>query len=933
MKTYRFIVKNKKEVLNEENVRDVELLQVAKQKGFAEITSVSSHPLYFVKGELKEADIKLLRDVLFCDNVFQYCEEGELDASKTQILDQHTVEVLTKCEVADSTHTETIRICKKMGINIEDFASGLSYNIEGNISDERLDALASLVLFNPINEYYSLHSISPAWLAKRDSPKVLIFDIAKMSDEELLQLSTSRRLSLGLEEMQSIRSYYKEENRECTDAELEMIAQSWSEHCVHKTFKANITFDSSVPESEREVYPETVRGVLKTYIKKATDEIAKPWVISSFVDNAGIIELDDEWEVSFKVETHNHPSSLEPFGGANTGLGGVIRDILGVSAKPIASTDILCFAPHDMDANSLPEGTVPPKDIAKGVIAGIQDYGNKMGIPTVNGDIHYHELYATNPLVYCGCVGLAPRGKHRRAQQKGDRIIALGKRTGRDGIGGATFSSMEMGGTLENPPVQNGEPIIEKKVMDALLKMRDASLYSAITDCGAGGFSSSVGEMASVLGCEVELDNAKTKYEGLAPYEIWISETQERMVIAVPPSNMQDVLSICDEYDVEVSDLGFFTGDGRIKVKKHGEEVINLSCKFLDEGLPEREIVACYEKPCFSEKEYREPTLQEAFDRIVQDGAIPTKKDVVHCYDYEVQGATVLKPFMEEAGQVAAVLKPLETKSKYAVAISSSMHEREAMINPYRATLLSIDEAVRKLVCVGCDPERIALLDNFCLGSSKDKSVIWDMVEMARACYDGAKAFGTPFISGKDSFNNEYKKSDGSSIAIPPSLLISAIGRLEDVELVVSSVLKKAGSALYLVGKPNFSFGGSLFAKQFGIPCCVNREVASVCLYEAPSVYASFYQCIRQHLFLSTQIVGRGGIAKALHKMGIGRKLTYKLVENFAKVLGASSLLQAMFGESASCFLVEVDATCINAFEKNMDAPYRLRIGNVIERQ
>lgn len=942
MKTYRFIVKNKKNVLKDNNIKDMQLLQIAKKKGFDEVLSISSHPLYFVKGELTETDIDLLKDVLFCDNVFQYCEAEAVEAQCTQgcvqaqtQVAEHKVEVLVKSESADSTHTETIRICNNLSMAIEDFVSGCSYSIEGNITKERLENLAKTMLLNPINEYYSLHRITPIWQGKGKSPSVLTFDIAKMSDAELLQLSEMRRLSLNLQEMQSIRSYYSGENRPCTDAELEMIAQSWSEHCVHKTFKANISFDASVPESECSVYPETVRGVLKTYIKKATDEIAKPWVISSFVDNAGIIELDDEWEVSFKVETHNHPSSLEPFCGANTGVGGVIRDIMGVSAKPIAATDVLCFAPHNMDVSSLPEGTISPCEMAKGVIEGIRDYGNKMGIPTVSGDIHYHELYATNPLVYCGCVGLAPRGKHKREQKKGDHIIALGKRTGRDGIGGATFSSMEMGKKLENPPVQKGEPIIEKKVMDALLKMRDASLYSAITDCGAGGFSSSVGEMASVLGCDVELCNAKTKYEGLAPYEIWISETQERMVIAVPPQNVSAILSICDEYDVEASDLGFFTGEERIKVKWHGKSIIDLSCKFLDEGLPTREIVACYEKHNIAQREYSEPSLDEALEKVLGTQGILSKEQVVKGYDHEVQGATVLKPFMGEegkVGQVATVLKPLETQSNYAVAISSSMHEREAMEHPYRATLLSIDEAIRRLVCVGCDPDRIALLDNFCLGSSKDASVIWDLLEMGRACYDGAKAFGTPFISGKDSFNNEYKKNDGTSIAIPPSLLISAIGRVQDVELVVSSVLKTRGSFLYLVGKPDFAFGASLFSTHFGIPCCVNSQVAGVCLYEAPTIYASFYECIKKKLFLSTQIVGRGGIAKALHKMSVGERLTHKLVDNLARAVGASSLLQAMFGETSSCFLVEVDVQNIDIFEKTMDERYRIKIGEVVSR-
>jgi len=918
MQTYRFTVKNKLD-----NGK-MSLFSKAHKKGFNEVESITSSDIYFVKcKELKEKDISLLKDVLFADTVFQDCEIGKPHLNENE----HIVEVLVKKEVTDSTVTETLRICKTLGIEIEEFNTGHSYIVTGNIEKDRLDLLAKTLLSNPINEYYSLFFIEPKSSLPNFEGKIFYFDVANMSDDELINLSDTRRLSLNLEEMKKIRSYFEKEKRECTDVELEAIAQSWSEHCVHKTFKANITIDKNADIASN--YPEKVEGILKTYIKKATDELAKTWVVSSFVDNAGIIELDDEYEVSFKVETHNHPSSLEPFGGANTGVGGVIRDIMGVSARPIATTDVLCFAPKDVVG--LPEGTIAPIDMMEGIVEGVKDYGNKMGIPTVNGDIHFHPLYATNPLVYCGCVGICPRGKHKRNQAIGDHIFSLGKRTGRDGIGGATFSSMLMGEKLENPPVQQGEPIIERKVSEVLIKARDEELYSAITDCGAGGYSSSVGEMAEELGAVVELSNVKTKYEGLAPYEMWISETQERMVIAVPPKNIKRLLELCDEYDVETSDLGEFTGNKRLKVNYKGKALIDLSCEFLHSGLPMLELKASFARRKKEIDEYCEPSEEEALEAMCPKNKNSIKEDVVRLYDYEVQGGTVLKPYMGKTchvGQDAAVLKPMEVNSEYCIAISNSLHEKEAMIDPYRAAFLTIDEAVRKLVSVGVTPSRIALLDNFCLGSSKDEKVLGDLLELSRACYDASKLFEAPFISGKDSFNNEYKTKDGSSIAIPPSLLISAIGRIEKEKNVVSSNLKKEGSNLYLVGKPDFSFAGSLFEEKFGVDRCSNNEITEVSKH-APEIYEALHECIKKGLILSSHVVGRGGIMKTLHEMNDGR-LTHSFVSNLEVLLGVPSKFLAYYGETASCFIVEVDSEKVAIFEDSMKACYRCLIAKVV---
>ncbi len=338
-----------------------------------------------------------------------------------------------------------------------------------------------------------------------------------------------------------------------------------------------------------------VDGILNTYIRAATEQINKPWVRSAFVDNAGIIAFDDQFDLAFKVETHNHPSALEPFGGANTGVGGVVRDVLGVSARPIANTDVLCFGPPDMAHDDLPDGVLHPARIADGVVHGIEDYGNKMGIPTVNGAICYDAGYTANPLVYCGCLGILPHGSHPTEAQPGDLIVAIGGRTGRDGLRGATFSSMEMDvqtSEMAGTAVQIGNPIMEKQVQEVILRARDEKLYSAITDCGAGGFSSAVGEMGEHVGARVQLQDVTLKYPGLRPWEIWLSEAQERMVLAVPPANLPRLQTICAGQDVEVTILGTFEATGHMEIFYGERQVGDLSMEFLHNGIPRRHLKA-----------------------------------------------------------------------------------------------------------------------------------------------------------------------------------------------------------------------------------------------------------------------------------------------------------------------------------------------------
>src|ERR671911_724867 len=417
-------------------------------------------------------------------------------------------------------------------------------------------------------------------------PTVETIPVRGLDAAALQDLGARKLLSLPLQDLEAVRDHYATQERDPTDVELETIAQTWSEHCAHRTFKATIRHREP---GARELQ---IPGLLKSTIMAATDEVNRPWVLSAFRDNAGVIAFDRDHEISFKVETHNHPSALEPFGGANTGVGGVVRDVLGVSAEPIANTDVLCFGPLDTPADTLPPGTLPPERVYAGVVAGIADYGNKMGIPTVNGATLFDQGYVANPLVFCGTVGLAPRGRRPTQPRAGDLIVAAGGRAGRDGIHGATFSSDVLGSSHAElgSVVQIGDPIVEKRLADALPRARDLGLYSAITDCGAGGLSSAVGEMASDLGADVELERVPLKYDGLRPWEIWLSESQERMVLAVPPQNWPALQEIFAGEGVEATAIGRFTGDGRLRVRYDGAMVADLDCAFLHDGMLSRQL-------------------------------------------------------------------------------------------------------------------------------------------------------------------------------------------------------------------------------------------------------------------------------------------------------------------------------------------------------
>jgi len=655
-------------------------------------------------------------------------------------------------------------------------------------------------------------------------------DIRELNDAQLETMSREKHLFLSLDEMHAIQREYRERGREPTDIELETLAQTWSEHCVHKTLKSTVRYvpheGDPIDWSNRpghEINADgtvTINNLLKCTVAAATHELIAEgidWTLSVFVDNAGIIEFDEHHAVCVKVETHNHPSAIEPYGGAATGVGGCVRDIMGtgLAAKPIANTDVFCVGSHDMPMADVPSGCLHPRRVLTRVVDGVRDYGNRMGIPTVNGAVFFDDRYVGNPLVFVGSVGVMPRDLIAGDASPGDRIIALGGRTGKDGIHGATFSSAELTDTHADEfshAVQIGNAIEEKRTLDAILRARDfegGPLYTSITDCGAGGFSSAVGEMGEKVGATVELDNAPLKYEGLRYDEIWISESQERMVLAVPSENIGKLQAICDEEGVELADLGVFGtkgehGEPTLVLNFDGAEVGRLAMAFMHDGIPMPTREACWSPEEIAKSQMgkgpdEEGCIERGLLGLLAHPNIASKRWIVRQYDHEVQGNTVIKPLVGSGGNGpgdAAVIQPVPGSSK-GLAIGCGMHV--AASDPYTMALNAIDECVRNLVCVGADPTRIAILDNFCWPSCEKPENMGSLVRAAVGCYDGAKAYRTPFVSGKDSLNNQFRTEDGTLIEIPPTLLITGIGIVPDVSKCVTMDAKRAGNVLVAI--------------------------------------------------------------------------------------------------------------------------------------
>jgi phosphoribosylformylglycinamidine synthase II len=665
-------------------------------------------------------------------------------------------------------------------------------------------------------------------------------------------------------------------------------------------------------------------NLLKQTVFKATQELNKPWCISVFADNAGVVEFDDDSAVCFKVETHNHPSALDPYGGSATGIGGVIRDPMGtgMGARPIANTDIFCFGEPDKGLDEIPKGVLHPRRIMKGVVSGVRDYGNRMGIPTVNGAIYFDDRYMANPLVYCGNIGIMDKTKAFKHPQSGNLIVVVGGRTGRDGIHGATFSSGQMTHeyeTIFSHAVQIGNAITEKKMLDVLVQANQAGLYEAITDCGAGGLSSAVGEMGRDLGAEVDLEKVPLKYTGLNYTEIWISEAQERMVVAVKPENLEAIQKIFASENVESTVIGRFTGDKQLRLRYNGRQVGEMDMEFLHEGVPKYSRQATWQRPKLSEPSLPEKdNYNDDLMQILSSYNVASKEWVIRQYDHEVQGASVVKPLVgvtNDGPSDAAVILP-KINSRRGLAISCGMNPLYGDIDPYWMALAGIDEAIRNLICVGGRMDRIALLDNFCWAKCTDPEVLGTLVRAAQACYDGAMAFQAPFISGKDSLNNEFVCEDGTVIRIPPTLLISAMSLVDDIEKCLTMDAKRPGNLLFIVGRTNNELGGSHYYKVHGH---LGANVPRLDLALAPRIAQRMAAAIAEGLVVSCHDCSEGGLAVALAEMAFAGGLGIEAdLRGLPKSTDCSQTGAQLFSESNSRYIVEVAPEQYDAFARKM---------------
>ncbi len=897
--------------------------------GLGHDVSVAFAKSFLVQGKFARDEAMRLADTLLCDSV---TERSVVAIAGQEILsappgEQTTlVNVLPKPGVMDPVAASTVGAAQDAGFDVDAVRTLRKYWL-GDLDQASLDPICRRALSNDAIEQVV---IGPLEMDQLDvgSPyafKLVTVAIRELDDEGLTRLSREGQLYLTLVEMQTIRAHFVSLGRDPTDIELESIAQTWSEHCSHKTLAGRIQYRG--PDGDKRDFD----NMLKETIFAATQTIRRnlgddDWCVSVFKDNAGVVTFDDEFHVCFKVETHNHPSALEPYGGANTGIGGVIRDPMGtgLGAKPVCNTDVFCFAPPDISADSLPPGVLHPRRVMKGVVAGVRDYGNRMGIPTVNGAVYFDRRYLGNPLVYCGNVGMIPVGMEDKAVKPDDLIVAIGGRTGRDGIHGATFSSAELTSeseSLSGGAVQIGNAITEKMVLDVLIQARDRGLFNAVTDCGAGGFSSAVGEMGEHVGAEVWLEKAPLKYEGLTYTEIWISEAQERMVLAVPQDSWEELRELCESEGVEAAVLGRFASTGRLQLTYHGHVVGDISMQFLHDGRPPVIRDAVYDPappermdvPTMNPDQHREALLD-----VLGSLNVASKQWVIRQYDHEVQGGSVVKPLVGpqcDGPGDAAVIRP-RIQSRRGLVISCGMNPHFGDFDTYHMAASAIDEAMRNAVAVGADPSRIAILDNFCWGYTDRAETLGSLVRAAIACQDMAITLGTPFVSGKDSLNNEfsYTDDDGNrqTISIPPSLLISAMGQMDDVALAVTMDAKQAGDTIFLVGETKPELGGSHLALVRELS---GGEVPRVDALQAKSTFATIHQAIQSRLIRACHDLSEGGLAVAAAEMAMAGGLGMA-IDIDALCGDRLSPTEALFSESNTRFLVETSAESSDDFER-----------------
>ncbi|MBI4080404.1 MAG: phosphoribosylformylglycinamidine synthase subunit PurL [Candidatus Levybacteria bacterium] len=864
------------------------------------VTKIRTAKVYRVEG-LNDTDARILTEQAFCETINQ-----DYAINSTLFTDaKHIVEIAYKPGVMNPEVQSILKSASDLGFSLAAADSSREYAFYGKVTREQVTQIIhKLNLFNAITEHVVLEEPKTLKITGKIG-KVKTLPLRALSDSELTTLSKDT-LFLTLEEMRVIQRYFQKIKRDPTDCELETLAQTWSEHCVHKTFRANLTID----------------GKKKRPLIKRIKDTAKgfdSFIVSAFEDNSGVIDFYDGYGICGKVETHNSPSAIEPYGGAMTGSGGVFRDVLGTGqgAKVLISTDVFCFAPPDLPKKDIPPGCLPPDYMLKKVVAGVRDYGNRVGIPTNNGSLHFHPDFRAKPTVAVGAYGILEKKKAQKGKVKpSDLILTLGGRTGRDGIHGATFSSGEMTDrtiTVSGSAVQIGNAIEEKRVIDAVMELREKRYIRAITDCGAGGYSSAIGEMGKDTGAKVHLEKVPLKYTGLAPWEIFLSESQERMVIAVDPKHKKEVLDICKLYNVEATVIGEFTNTHRLHVFYGKETVCDLAMTFLHDGLPQRHMIGKTASNAASaasdaaaakkiEKLPQPKDYESIWKKIMSHGNVCSKEPIVRLYDHTVQGSNALHPFggvALDAPNDGAIVKPFLDKP-YGLATTHGLNPVLNQIDPYWGSIWALTEAVANYVAIGGSLKDAALIDNF-VWPFPDEASLADLDKAVDACTDMAKLLSMPFVSGKDSLSSTYRFKDKSVLKIPPVLLISVFGRIADVTKTMSSDFKQAGSTIVLVGKSDVkNLGGTTY---FSIRNSQANSIPRVDIKTLPKTLAAVTKGIQAGNILAVHDISEGGIASALAEMcfGAGFGATVDV-----KKIAMTRPDFTLFNETAGTFLIEV---------------------------
>jgi phosphoribosylformylglycinamidine synthase len=829
------------------------------------------------------------------------------------------------------------------------------YLIEKQLLDKTLKTIAEKLLGNKLIHHCEYGKFTgkidyiPEVRIEQDNETEIV-DL-NVTDDELLKISKDRLLSLNLEEMKTIQSYFLDEkvkeirkanvlSENPTDCELEVLAQTWSEHCKHKEFAATIHYKNLETGEE-----ETIDSLFKTYIYRSTEIIRERlekagnnWLLKIFTDNAGVVKIDDESVFVWKVETHNSPSAIDPYGGAITGILGNNRDPLGTGiggGKLLFNTNVLCFGPPDYDKELLP-GQLHPKRIFEGVRHGIEDGGNKSGIPTVNGSIIFDDRYSGKPLVYCGTGGVMPYkfagvNSWEKPIDDGDLIIMAGGRVGKDGIHGATFSSAEIDEHSPQSAVQIGSPITQKLLSDFMQEAVEQGLIKCSTDNGAGGLSSSVGELAEISGgAVVNLEKVLLKYANLKPWEIFVSESQERMTFVVEKDKKETLFKLAKEREVELSEIGKFTSTGYIDIRYNNNKVAYLDMKFLHEGVPKKYMEAEWKKP-----ELSEPKLPSNIDynevllKLMGSYNICSRENVIRQYDHEVKGKTIIKPLMGIEGktpQDAAVMR-LNFDSFEGIAISNGICPKFGDIDAYEMSAGAFDEAVRQIISVGGELPDIndktnrfwTVNDNFCVPDSAfdpeknpdGKQKLAKLVQMNKALFDMSVFYNIPLTSGKDSMKNDFKAGK-IKISVPPTILYSMVAKIDDVQQTITSNFKADGDLIYILGKTYDELGASEFYKLFDR---LGANVPKVRKENAKRLYEKVMKANEQNLIESCHDLSDGGLVVAVCESAIGTEFG---VELDVSELGELSLNAILFSESHSRFIVSIKQGNKTEFEKLM---------------